>query len=219
MTENFKYQEWGLITIKKFLPTILRQAASSLVIFVTVGSMNSTVDPIFRAATWFAASVTLLFHAIQQPCINCWCGRFLGIKIGPFQSSYNSNWKGSSQLLKVIYHIDRTCVCFISLYTAVYETCCPTCITIIICCLGGLGHFNNTIIVVSASFVMAIYRAISMVYVAKLPLYELLLLVTGCVIGSTIVLFGPADQWPTPFRFVWHACCAIVFRFGGLVNK
>lgn len=197
----------------------IKQFASSFIIFITISLFNSNVDYVFNIASWIAATVTLLYHAIQEPCINCINYNLFGLNIGKFQGSYNANWKNSSKLLNIIYHIDRTCVCFISLYTGIYHIQCPLWIIISICCLGGLGHINNTIIIVGFSFIMSIYRAVLLIYINTLPLYELLIFTTGSILGSIIILFSPNERWITPLRFIWHICCAIVFRFGGLINN
>jgi hypothetical protein len=201
-----------------------RHATTSIVIFAAVYTMDATsVDPTYRAAAWFAAMVTAIYHALQPPNPAMWRGKFLGMELGPWASSFNMHGaaavgRGNIPLLIAVNHIDRMCVCFISLYTGLYGSGCPVWLVLLICVVGGLGPMTNTMVVVGVAFAAAMRRAVSLASAGVLPLSEVVLIVGGCGIGSAIVVCAPKQEWPDPLRFVWHCSCAVVFRFGGVVN-
>jgi len=43
------------------------------------------------------------------------------MKLGPFHSSYNANWNNNTVLFKVLYHMDLFFICFIKIYSGLYD--------------------------------------------------------------------------------------------------
>ena len=117
------------------------------------------------------------------------------------------------KFLAMICHIDRSCVCFISAYTALYDLNLPTLPILFVAILGGLGHERNTKIVVGISFFCSLRRIVG------LPLSHIALYFWGTIVGAVLGGYGPNGEWPMPFRFVWHTACAAVFAFGGIMNR
>uniref|UniRef100_A0A7S2EFU3 Uncharacterized protein n=1 Tax=Trieres chinensis TaxID=1514140 RepID=A0A7S2EFU3_TRICV len=197
----------------------ITQSSSTLLLLGAILTFHSNVDKVYLFGCIVNLVVSWVYHAAQEPCL-----------VPPHQRkltrlpSSDYEWPCSATNEDDTRHwylrrIDQAAVCFICPWTGWR-------------CAGYGGDWGmwSPLIVASISSVAgfldmpvngmviawALYLTVAHGDIRSVPQFFMLAAIGGPVCFGYLSLIG---AWCTPYRFIWHFCCACLVGGGGILHS
>lgn len=184
------------VTMISSIKTFMMQAASTIMILGNFCiTARSTVDSWYKVACFGNLVCCFFYHGLQIECPGVTSTFF-----GDFKASFMLQGGATFKLLRTF---DRSFVCAVTIYHPDLLKFVPVWAIFVACCVAG-AHDGSLKGAIFVGVLLDVWR------VRILSPGLILTLLAAQVVGILMQIHPsvPHDRWVTPYRWIWHCCCA-----------